>query len=299
MRHSDTLHSRNKLLVYIIWTMLALGIAVDFLTNATTEAIIVLLEVGGLACAVATVFTFKRWLQNYIMYIISGIISVLTLFLIVTGPLWTTYLLVYVNLAVMTLYGSSRPWRFSALSGAAMTAYLLMSPYKTALFGNQDVFSFMLYLVLISAPLYASARFSERLQAQVFAQSDKAIQEQIVRKRFWIGCPILWVRSTTSAPISKRILRQTCSISGDVSVSFGEIASSMESQTVNVTDISSVMQDSREAVASLAGLSTEMRGRSATRHSSLMRAETGLRRFSSGWSKPIDDSLYRSLDGAA
>ena len=103
MRHSDTLHSRNKLLVYIIWTMLALGIAVDFLTNATTEAIIVLLEVGGLACAVATVFTFKRWLQNYIMYIISGIISVLTLLLIVTGPLWTTYLLVYVNLAVMTL----------------------------------------------------------------------------------------------------------------------------------------------------------------------------------------------------
>ena len=159
-----------------------------------------------------------------------------------------------------------------------MTAYLLMSPYKTALFGNQDAFTFMLYLVLISAPLYASARFSERLQAQVFAQSDKAIQEQYRTKEILDRVSDSLGTLNEFSSNLKANITTTSSISGDVSVSFGEIASSMETQTVNVTDISSVMQDSREAVASLAGLSTEMRGRSANTaqlsHEGRDRAET-------------------------
>ena len=49
----ELLHKRNKLLVRIMWGMLALGLIVDFLTGASTQSIIILASVGGTICAVA------------------------------------------------------------------------------------------------------------------------------------------------------------------------------------------------------------------------------------------------------
>ncbi|QHT58826.1 chemotaxis protein [Paenibacillus lycopersici] len=264
MKQSETLHSRNKLLVYIIWAMLALGITVDVLTGAPMRSIVILSLVGGITGAAATVLTFKRWLSGYIMYMISAIVTVLTLLLIMTGPIWSTYLLVYVNLGIMTLYSNSRPIAFSAVSGAGMTVYLFLSPYSADLFGDQDMFSLLMYLVLFAAPLYASARFSERLQTEVFAQRESAIQEK--NRTQAIVDRVAGSLGTLNAFSSglKTNIAATSAISGEVTSSFGDITGSIETQTANVTDISASMQMSRQSVASLADLSTEMRELSAS-----------------------------------
>ncbi|NBC71308.1 methyl-accepting chemotaxis protein [Paenibacillus sacheonensis] len=264
MKLTETLHNRNKLLVYIIWAMLGLGLVVDSLTTAPMSSIITLLIVGGLSCATATLLTFKRWLPNYIMYFISGIVTVLTLLLIMTGPIWSTYLLVFVNLVIMTLYSNSRSIAFSGISGAVLTVCLFQTDYAADLFPDQDVFSVMMYFVLIAVPLFASAKFSERLQSEVFAQSDSAIEEknrsQAIVGRITGSLDTLHAFSTNL----KTNIASTSAISSEVSSSFGEITGSIETQTSNVTDISSSMQLSRQAVASLAELSTEMRSLSVS-----------------------------------
>src|SRR5690606_8238882 len=126
MSRSDTLHRRNKLLVNIIWGMLILGIVVDYLTAAPAASIIVLAIVGFITCGTATLMTYKRWLSDYVMYFIPVIVTVLTLLLIITGPIITTYFLVFVNLGIMTLYNNFRAIAFSALLGTGLTVYLFL-----------------------------------------------------------------------------------------------------------------------------------------------------------------------------
>jgi methyl-accepting chemotaxis protein len=46
-------------------------------------------------------------MEQYVMYVISCIITILMILMLFTGPIFTTYLLVYVNLVLMTLYGNS------------------------------------------------------------------------------------------------------------------------------------------------------------------------------------------------
>jgi methyl-accepting chemotaxis protein len=120
----------------------------------------------------------RRLLTTYIMYIISAIITLLTWLLILTGPIFTTYLLVYVNLAIMTLYCSSRAIAFSSLMGAILTIYFFVSPYKTDIFGDNDMVNMFMYLALIAVPLFVSTKFSERLQNDISSQREQAIQEK-------------------------------------------------------------------------------------------------------------------------
>lgn len=107
MQQSTVLHKRNKLLVYIIWVMLLLGLAVNYMTGASLNSNLVLLGVGVVTCSLATFMTFRRWMEQYVMYVISCIITILMILMLFTGPIFTTYLLVYVNLVLMTLYGNS------------------------------------------------------------------------------------------------------------------------------------------------------------------------------------------------
>ncbi|WP_027087038.1 methyl-accepting chemotaxis protein [Cohnella panacarvi] len=267
----EALHRRNKLLVNIIWGMLVLGIIVDFISDAPSNSIIVLAVVGTFACGVATILSVRRIWAEYIMYIISTIVTVLTLLLIITGPIITTYFLVYVNLAIMTLYGSSRAIAFSGGIGLLLTIGLFLSKYNDDLFGDNDPFTIVLYLLMIAVPLYASARFSERLQSEVVSQSEQAIVESnraqgIVEK----VSASLSVLNDFSENLKKNITSAS-TISRDVTTAFTEITASIETQTSSITDISASVQQIEQEVISLADRSADMRtlSDSSVQHSRL------------------------------
>jgi len=270
--YTETLHRRNKLLVNVIWGMLVLGIIVDFLTDAPASSIIVLAIVGSIACGVATLLTYMRWLSDYVMYIISFIVTVLTLLLIMTGPVITTYSLVYVNMAIMTLYSNSRSIAFSGLSGIALTIYLFLSPYNEELFGNNDPFTMLLYLLLIAVPLYVSAKFSERLQAEAIAQREQAVSEK--NRAHGIVEHVSASLNTLnefSANLKSNVT-STGAISREVTTSFTEIATSSETQTAGLSEIGESIRIVEQEVVSLAGRSAEMKVLS---ESSAQLAKTG------------------------
>ncbi|MFD0673276.1 methyl-accepting chemotaxis protein [Cohnella sp. GCM10027633] len=265
------LHRRNRLLVNIIWGMLVLGLIVDMLTGAPTSSIIVLLVVGSFACGVTTFLYVKRLWPTYIMYIISSIVTVLTLLLIMTGPVITTYSLVYVNLAIMTLYGSSRAIAFSGTLGLALTIGLFLSTYNKELFGDNDPFTMVLYLLMIAVPLYASAKFSERLQNDVVAQREQAVSEknraQAIVDRVSGSLTVLNEFSDNL----KTNITSTGAISKNVTAAFVEVTASIETQTSSITDISGSVQRIEQEVSSLAARSAEMRSLSenSVQHSRL------------------------------
>lgn len=259
MNPVDTMYQRNRLLVNIIWGMLLLGIAVDLMTGASPSSLVVLAVVGIITCGVATIMTYKRWLDGYVMYFIPVIITILTLLLILTGPIITTYFLVFVNLAIMTLYSNFRAVLFSSLLGFGLTIYLFISPFKTEMFGNNSPITIMLYLVMIAAPLLTSAKFSQRLQTEANQEREKAIAE----KNRTLG---IVERISTSLRILndfsgelKTNVTTTSTISQEVTAAFSEVTVSIETQTDRISGIGESIHVIEQAVLTLADRSTEMR----------------------------------------
>lgn len=177
MNASDTLQKRNKLLVNIIWGMLVLGIGVSFLTGAAPGSIVALTIVGTITCGLATVMTYKNWLSRYVMFFIPVILTVLTVLLMVTGPVITTWFLVFVSLSVMTLYNNFRAIVFTTILGIGVTLFLVLSEY-TFIFGDNHPVTIFLYLFMIAAPLIASSKFGERWQAEAERQREQALAEK-------------------------------------------------------------------------------------------------------------------------
>lgn len=262
MEFSETLHRRNKLLVNILWGMLVLGVAVSVLTEGEPSSIAVIAIVGSVACALATLLTYKRWLSRYVMYLVSAIITVLTILLIMTGPVITSYFLVYVNLAIMTLYGSSTAIAFSGITGIGTTVYLVLSPYKDELFGTNNPFTIMLYLLMIATPLYVSARFSERVQGEAAAQREEAVSERN-RARQLVDQVAESLSSLNAFSSNlKENVTSTNAISKEVTAAFAEVTSSMEAQTSGISDIGESIRVIGQEVESLAVRSGEMKDRS-------------------------------------
>jgi methyl-accepting chemotaxis protein len=259
MDYISTLYRRNKLLVAIVWGMLALGLAVNLMTGAGTDSNIVLAAVGSVTCGLATILTYKRWMEAYVMYVISAIVTLLTFLLIQTGPVITTYFLVFVNLSIMTLYSSFRAITFSALLGAGLTAFLLAGPYKDELFAGHDPMTICLYLVMIATPLLVSAKFSERLQRDAASEQKNAITERD-RSRSIVEqvAASLRVLNLFSSGLKQNV-QSTSSISTEVTAAFNDIAASTGTQTSSVTDISKSIQVIEQGMASFVQRTSEMR----------------------------------------
>ena len=272
MASDNTLYSRNKLLVNIIWGMLLLGIVVDYITGAPPVAIYTLAGVGVSVCAVATVMTYKRWLESYVMYVVSSIVAVLTVLLIMTGPVVTTYFLVYVNLAIMTLYGSFRAILFSAFLGVALTGYVYLGPYRDDMFPNDSPITVLLYLAMVASPLLVSAKFSERLQRIARDEREQAIGEKNRTQAIVDNvASSLQVLNRFSEELKENVTA-TGDISREVTAAALEITSGSKQLAANIAEVGEASRSIGEAVEHFAARSTEMRERSAA---SVRRAAAG------------------------
>jgi methyl-accepting chemotaxis protein len=259
MSASETLRRKNKLLVAIIWVMLLLGIVVNMTTGASAKSVITLTAVGLIACGTATFMTFHNRLFPYVMYFIPVIITVLTLLMIITGPIITTYFLVFVNLSVMTLYSNFRAIAISAVLGAALTLGLFLSPYKEEVFGNNAPTTIFLYLAMIAAPLLASAKFGQRLQSEADKQREQAVTEKkrMQEMNDQISASLLVLNDFSSN--LRQNITSTSIISQEVTSSFTHLTSSIEEQARQIGEISDAIRSIERIAESLAASSAEMK----------------------------------------
>jgi len=261
MHVSETLQRRNRLLVKIVWGMLALGLAVNILTDATMLSSLVIGGVGVVSCTLVTVMTYRNWYSGYVMYLIPVFFLALMMILIAsseTDPLITTYFLVFVTLSVMTLYSNFRAITFAAVLAFGVTVFLFLSEYKV-IFANHMPVTIYMFLVLIAAPLMASSKFGERLQAEAEHQREQAVAEKN-RVQDMVGrlAASLTVLNDFSARLKENI-STTRTISQEITTAFEQITSSIETQTRSITDLNGAIQGIERAVETLAAGSTDMK----------------------------------------
>lgn len=263
MDHSLIIRKRNILLVKIVWGMLVLGLIVSLLTDTSLKSLLIMLVVGTSTCATATLLTYRRWLENYVMYVITTSVTLLTLLLLQSGPIITTYFLIYVNLAIMTLYNSYKPILLSGILGIGMTNFLFFNPfYRAEVFGSlkdDSILSLNMFVIMTCGALIASGRFGEKLQKDVLNKQELALDaknksEQLLQQ---VNASVL-VLNQFSEHLKDRI-HTTSNITKEVTIAFAEVSSNFESQTHSIADISDSVQSVEKVVTPVVEGSNLMR----------------------------------------
>ena len=174
----SVLDRRNRLFSSILWAMLALGIAADLAAGLPMAMITTLAICGSVVCLLVSIMAYRRIFSGAIMYLVPFFLMSLICFLIVSdpAPIVSTYFLVYVCIAIMTLYNNYRPILLSVVLGAVLTTYLYSDErIRSAIFPNESLLYLYMYLAFIAAALVFSARFSSRLQQQVLEERADAL----------------------------------------------------------------------------------------------------------------------------
>lgn len=257
----EILDKRNRLFVKIIWGLLALGVLADLGAGISTQLIMMLVIIGVVACGMATFMTYKRLLVRYIKYIVPVILMLLAVVLIVSdpNPIISTYFLVYVILAIMTLYADYKPIILTGALGLAVTAYLFFDEeYQQKLLPGDSLLYLFMYLIFATIALCASAKFSQTLQAQVArerseALASKQLAEQLVDK---LKSSILILDEFSKD--QKLAVESAGAISREVTVTFGEMTSSIEKQTGMVVDAGEAMHGAHQSVRTLVEVSSRL-----------------------------------------
>ncbi|MHA0857135.1 methyl-accepting chemotaxis protein [Paenibacillus sp. CMAA1364] len=255
------LDKRNRLFIKILWGMLVLSIITDLAIGLDMQLILMLAGLGGIASGGATFMTYRRIGVAYIKYFVAAILTILVLFLIVLdpNPIISTYFVIYVNLAIMTLYQDHKPIIFTGILGAGVSTYLFMTPtFKDQLFPDDSLVYIYMYIAFATAALAFSARFSLTLQKQVVAKQ----QETLVAKNMADALldklkeSILMLNEFSER--QKENVHVTGGISREVTLTFSEMAVAIEKQTGNVMNVSESTQVIKEDVKELLEGTTQL-----------------------------------------
>ncbi|MNW50104.1 Methyl-accepting chemotaxis protein 4 [compost metagenome] len=268
MNNLVILQRRNKLFVKIIWIMLALGVLIDLMIGVNTTVLLSLILVGVGCCGIATYMAYADKGSKYVMFVIPTIVSILTFLLIYQDPdpLLSTYLLVYVNVALMALYSNYRPVVFAGLQGMILTTYFYSVPfYHDKMFVREPLSYLLLFLGFVTIALAFAAHFSEGLQKSVL---DKQRDTEEAKHR----ADELLGNLRTSLEVLNRLSTQlrdnvnvTGSISKEITTTFSGISSTIEQQTEGLQDASAsihsvniIVEETADSSTHLQNLSREM-----------------------------------------
>ncbi len=260
------LQKRNRLFVKILWGMLALGIVVDLAAGLPVTIILTLAGTGTALCGLTTFLTYREIWTVYIKYLVPCILMLITVMLIVMDPkpITSTYFLVYVNIALMTLYANYRAILFTGLLGLAVSTYLFMEEsLRNVLFPNESLLYLYLYLLFFTGALAFSARFSEQLQESVNREKQDAFQAKEVADRLIEKLKSSILLLNTFSTEQRSDIQQTGQISRTVTQTFTEMARAIETQTAHIVGVSETVGGVEQLVTNLANKAEELQQNSA------------------------------------
>ncbi len=239
------LDKRNRLLIKILWTLLALGVLTDVAIGLPANLILVLVGVGGGLAGAATFMTYKNVLSAYVKYLVPCILTIIVALLILSdpAPIVSTYFLVYVNLAIITLYADYRPIVLTGLLSAGLSTYLYAdAELQQLLFPRDSIVYLYLYLVFATVALAFSASFSQKLQRQVLDKQREALESKDMAESLLHKLESSIHILTEFSRDQQSVVQSTGDISRDVTKTFSEMSAAIEKQTGTIMVISETSQ---------------------------------------------------------
>lgn len=239
------LDRRNRLLIGILWGVLALGIVTDISIGLPWSLIGILLLVGVLTSLIATVMTFIKRCSPYVKYVVPfGLIGITTVLIVSDpAPIISTYFLIFVSLSIMTLYSDYKPLILTGVLASGLTVYIFFdSQLQQKLFPNDSIAFVFLYIFFVTLALCASAQFTKKLQLNVKRNEQEAIEskelsEQLIEK---LSSSIFLLNEFSLS--QKDQVASARAISEKVTNTFHEMTASVEQQTNHIIAVNDSTQ---------------------------------------------------------
>ncbi|MBQ4899761.1 hypothetical protein KB559_13000 [Paenibacillus sp. Marseille-P2973] len=244
------LHRRNKLMVWLLWGTLFLGLVLSVPHIRQTLAI------SGLPVALLCVILIWRKIGvRYIMYLVSIGLSIITFFFINASAGYSSLLLIFFTLALISIYHNYRPLLLSGLLAIVMTNYFLQT--KEFLSTESDI-NLNGYLIVTLTALIAQSLIGAKMRRKAEASAAESAVAQNRTEE------VLGEVKNTVEVLGHSILSlqanatHTGEISNQVVTAFNEIAVGIETGSASISDISEAIHRVDENVSATSQASVKM-----------------------------------------
>ncbi|QDI91235.1 hypothetical protein EPH95_08560 [Salicibibacter halophilus] len=245
-----TLHKRNKMLVKLTWALFALGLISNFISGVPTEAIFIYTVTGTFLAGLKTFLTYRQKIITIIPYIVTINFAILTIVLCFSSPKLSNYLIVFLSIAIISLYQN---YRLIALAGSLnliLTNVFFMTLNESMFvgLGTDILISLNLYVILITLVLMGQATIGTKMQQNVENQAEKALhgKEQLEKLLEKVS-----QSQTTIQQFSRKVNENVASmreVSNQLREAFTEVSQGTEHQAASVSEMTDLMQSQDHAV---------------------------------------------------
>lgn len=253
------LHQRNKAVVKLFLVALVIAVVGSVLNKNPIQTTGLRAAVGGI-CGIITAFlTYKKIAEKYIKYIMIVGMSILIYLMFITAPHFGNYVLIYFSLAITTIYHDYIAIIVSGICNLIISNIIFLS-YKDTLFGGMTQInnSFNIFLVVITGVLVYQARLGSNLMKE----TGKARNEALSSKEGVEGILEKVKQSVNEiAKFGDKLksnIKDTQSISDEITKVFDEVSKSIEAQANSVNDIANSIRTNEDDTKLLMKASTVM-----------------------------------------
>ncbi|MDV2683297.1 methyl-accepting chemotaxis protein [Alkalihalophilus lindianensis] len=276
---NKSLYERNKLLTKLIWAMFSLGLASNFISGVHINGILAYAVTGALLSTIITFLTFQKTMQLYVPYVVTVSFSILTFVLGTTSPKLSNYLLVYVSLAIVTLYHQYHLIAISGVLGLLITNYFFINLNQQMFSGlGPDVLiSLNLYVLLLTLILMAQAKIGTNMQRNVEKQAIEATKEKEKVENLLVKVSESQFVITQFSGKVKEDIESTQQVSNQLYQTFKEVSGGIEHQASSVSEMNELMKDQDHSVGYISSYAKTV---NTAANEGLRETEAGYKRLS-------------------
>ncbi|GAE34365.1 methyl-accepting chemotaxis protein [Halalkalibacter akibai] len=254
-------HKRNNLITKLLWFSFFLGLASSFLSGLTASALIAYIVSGLTVAILITFICWKRFLVLYVQYFAIIGLAIITVVMASTSPKLTNYLMIYVTLALISLYHNYKSIAAAGVIGLGLSNYLFLT-YREEMFfgvGNDYLISLNIFFIVITLVLIAQSRIGQSMQAKMNEQhlhlaKEKEKADHLIEE---IGYTVDML--STFSHKTKNNVTATGSISDEITIAFSEVAKGVESQAASVQEMNESLHSTNNTVTSVSNSATQMK----------------------------------------
>lgn len=248
------MQQRNKLMVWLFWGTMILGIV---LASGQVRQTIAMTSIP--VAVLCTILVWRKVLIPYTMYIVTAGLNLDAFFYISESSAFSSILFLFFALALVSIYHDYRPLVLSGVLGLVMLVYFSQTK---EIFQAEKTIIYCAYLVITLASLITQSvigsRMLNRVESSAAESAAAKIHTEQVLEKVRHSSDILG-HSVASLQTNAA---STDEITGQVVSAFNEIATGIETQAVSVADISEAIHRVDAHVGAAAETAVLMSGKS-------------------------------------
>ncbi|MBU9722831.1 methyl-accepting chemotaxis protein [Litchfieldia alkalitelluris] len=269
------LEKRNRLIVWLLWVSLGLGMIANLNGSVPIEMIITLGVSGIITVGIVHFLSFKKIITAQLQYVVVAALSLIAFLIVLTNQSFSIYLILYFNLAIISLYHNYKSILAMGVSGVILTNYFFFvySDTMFAGYGTGTLVSINLFMVLVTMVLVVQSRIGGKMMDTVLDSREKDRQNQeklnliLNKTNSSVGA------MTEFGEMLNQNITQTVTISNELEEAFLNISAGSEEQSNSLSSITMNFQDYNEAIRNVYSLSEKMRSITSETFSETIKGE--------------------------